>query len=123
MKQLKKDLSQVSRTLKELSQKTAKIAKELEKLGKVQASKKPRAKRRIKAKPAKPAKGKAGRKQVRASAVDNVLAAIQRSPKGIDLAALKKKTGLEGRKANDIIYRLTKQGKIKSGGRGIYVMA
>ncbi|MFH1243031.1 MAG: hypothetical protein V1689_11800 [Pseudomonadota bacterium] len=123
MKQLKKDLSQVSRTLKELSQKTAKIAKELEKLGKVQASKKPRVKRTIKAKSAKPAKEKAARKQVRASAVDNVLGAIQGSPKGIDLATLKKKTGLEGRKANDIIYRLTKQGKIKSGQRGIYVMA
>jgi len=34
---------------------------------------------------------------------------------------LKKKTGFEGRKIKDIIYRLKKQGKIKSLGKGIYV--
>jgi len=34
---------------------------------------------------------------------------------------LKKKTVFEGRKIRDINYKLRKQGKIKSVGKGIYV--
>ena len=50
-----------------------------------------------------------------------VLAIFRRSRKGVDVPTLKNKTGLEGRKVNDIIYRLKKECKIKSSGRGIYV--
>ncbi|MCK4788531.1 MAG: hypothetical protein KAV87_32620, partial [Desulfobacteraceae bacterium] len=64
-----------------------------------------------------------GKKPAKLSASGTVLAIVKRSRKGIDTVALRKKTGLEGRKIRDIIYRLKKQGKIKSERKGIYVKA
>ena len=52
-----------------------------------------------------------------------VLAVIKRSRKGVDVATLKNKAGLGGRAVNNIIYRLKKESKIKSSGRGFYVKA
>jgi len=50
-----------------------------------------------------------------------VLIHHQRSRKGIDTAALKNKTGFKGREMENIVYMPRKQGKIKSGPKGIYV--
>jgi len=41
----------------------------------------------------------------------------------VDKAILIKKTGFEDKKIRDITYRLRKQGKIKSVGKGLYVKA
>jgi len=41
----------------------------------------------------------------------------------VDKATLINKTGFEGRKIWDIIYRLKKEGKIKSERKGLYVKA
>ncbi len=114
MNQLKKDLKAVARDLKRLTQNIGRMIKRLEKLEKAQAAKKPKAKAVKKAVAKKPAK---------LSASDTVLGIIKRSKKGVDTLALKKKTGFEGRKIGDIIYRLKKQGKIKTEGKGIYVKA
>ena len=115
MKQLKKDLKAVARDLKRLTQKTDRMIKQLEKLGKkAQAAKKPKAKAVRKTTVKKPAK---------LSASGTVLAIIKRSRKGIDKATLIKKTGFEDRKIRDITYRLSKQGKIKTEPKGIYVKA
>ena len=54
---------------------------------------------------------------------DTVLGIIRRSKKGVNRAAVIKKTGFEGRKVGDILYRLKKHGKIKVEGKGIYVKA
>jgi len=51
------------------------------------------------------------------------MALIMRSKKGIDMATLKKKTGFEERKIWNVINSLKSRGKIKSGGRGLYVKA
>jgi len=91
------------------------MLKQLEKPDKAQAAKK---------KPkAKAVKKAAAKKPARVSASETVLAIIKRSRKGIDTAALNKKTGFEGRKIRDIIYKLKKQGKIKSDPKGIYLKA
>ncbi len=113
MKQLKKDLQAVSKTLKQLTLRTENIAKRLDKLEKPKPVKKAKAK----------AKPKVTEKPVKVSAAATVLAIIKRSRKGVDVATLKSKAGLEGRTVNNIIYRLKKDDKIKSGGRGIYVKA
>ena len=113
MKQLKKDLQAVSKTLKQLTLRTEKIAKGLDKLEKAKPAKKAKAK----------AKPKVTKKPVQVSAAATVLAIIKRSRKGVDVATLKNKAGLEGRTVNNIIYRLKKDDKIKSGGRGIYMKA
>jgi len=114
MKQLKKDLKAVAKELKKLTQKTDKMIKRLGKPEKPQAVKKPKAK-----KAGKPV----AKKVIKVAAGGTVLAIIKRSRKGLDKATLIKKTGFEGRKIGDIIYRLKKQGTIKSAGRGIYVKA
>ncbi len=113
MKQLKKDLQAISKTLKQLTLRTEKIAKRLDKFEKPKPVKKKKAK----------AKPKVTKKPVQVSAAATVLAIIKRSRKGVDVATLKSKAGLEGRTLNNIIYRLKKDDKIKSGGRGIYVKA
>ncbi len=114
MKQLKKDLKAVAKDLKRLTQKTDKMIKQLEKLEKPRAVKKPKAKAVKKAVAKKPTK---------LSASGTVLAIIKRSTKGVDAAALKKKTGFEDKKVRDITYRLRKQGKIKRNRKGLYVKA
>ena len=114
MKELKRDLQSMVKSLKELTEKTEKMIKRLEKLDKAQAAKKPKAKAVKKAVAKKPAK---------LSANETVLAIIKKSRKGIDKAALIKKTGFEGKKIKNTTYRLTKQGKIKKDRKGLYVKA
>jgi len=115
MKQLKKDLQAVSKTLKQLTLKTEKMVKKLDKLDKLQ-----------KPKPVKKAKAKAKpkvTKPVKISAAATVLAVITKSGKGVDVATLKTKTGLESRKISGIVQRFKKEGKIKNSAKGIYVKA
>ncbi len=114
MKQLKKDLEAVAKDLKKLTQKTDKMVKQLEKPDKAQAAKKPKAKAVKKA---------IAKKVATVSASEAVLAIVKRSRKGVDTTTLEKKTGFEGRKIRDIIFRLRKQGKIKSERKGLYVKA
>ncbi len=114
MKELKRDLQSMVKSLKELTEKTEKMIKQLEKLDKAQAAKKPKAKAVKKVVAKKPAK---------LSASGTVLAIIKRSRKGIDTATLKKKTGFKVRSVENIIYKLKKQGKIKSERKGLYVKA
>ena len=114
MNQMKKDLKAVAKDLKKLTQKTERMITRLKKSDRAQAAKKPKGKAIKKAIAKKPAK---------LSASDTVLAIIKRSRKGVDTVALRKKTGFQGRKIGDIIYRLKKQGKIKGLGKGLYVKA
>ena len=111
MKQLKKDLQAVSKSLKQLTLRTEKIAKKLDKLEKPIPVKKPKAK----------AKPKVTKKPVKVSAAATVLAIIKRNRKGVDIATLSKKTGFEIRKIGYIVQRFRKEGKIENSGKGIYV--
>ena len=105
MKQLKKDLQAVSKSLKQLTLRTEKIAKKLEKLEKAKI------------------KPKIAKKPVKISAAATILAVIKRSRKGVDVATLRNKTGFESRKIRGIVQRFKKEGKIKNSGKGIYVKA
>jgi len=112
MKQLKRDLQAVLKSLKQATEKTENLMKKVEEPDKPKASKKPRAKALPKAKAPK-----------KISDSDTVLAIIRRYKKGVDGATLRKKTGFEGRKIRDIVYRLKKRGKIKIEGKGVYLKA
>ena len=114
MKQLKKDLQAVSKSLKQLTLKTEKIAKKLEKLDKAKPVKKSKVNK---------AKPKVTKKPVKVSAAATVLAVIKRGRKGVDVATLRNKTGFESRKISGIVQRFKKEGKIKNSGKGIYVKA
>jgi hypothetical protein len=97
MKQVKKDLQAISKSLKQLALKTEQIAKGLPKPEKVKPARKPEDK----------AKAKVTKRPDTASPSGAVMAIIKRSRKGVDVPTLKNKTGLEGRKVNDIIYRMS----------------
>ena len=114
MNQLKKNLKAVARDLKKLTQNTDKIIKQLQKLEKAEAAKKPKAKAVKKA---------VAKKPTRVSSSDTVLAIIKRSRKAVDKATLTKKTGFKDSNIRTILYRLSKQSKIKTEGKGLYVKA
>ena len=52
---------------------------------------------------------------------ETVFKIIKRHKKGIDISKLKERTGFSNKKIHNIVFKLKKQGKIKSGGRGIYI--
>ena len=113
MKQLKKDLLAVIRDLKRLSQKTERMTKRLDTLEKSQAPKKPKEKE------------KAAKKEKKSTVGGTVLDIIMksRSKNGVNMSTLKQKSDLNTRTIQNAIFGLKKQGKIKSGGKGIYVKA
>ena len=57
------------------------------------------------------------------TATEQILKIIKRSRKGVDVPTLKTKTGFEDKKVRNIIFRASKEGKIKKVGRGIYLGA
>ena len=110
MKNLKKDLQAVNKEIKALSNKVVKLIDAVDKFEKPKITEKMADK--------KPAVAK---KTKKLSAVATVLGLIQGSPEGIDTATLIKKTGFANAKIHTIVYKLKKQGKVKSEKRGIYV--
>ena len=141
MNQIKKDLKAIAKVFKGLTQKTDRMIKQLKELEKPQATKEPkpkpaRSKHKIPKKapvPKTPVKGKTlkakpvkkaiAKKPTKGSARDTVLAIIKRSRKGFDTPALKNKTGFKDTNIRTILYRLSKQGKIKRDLKGLYVKA
>ena len=110
MKELKKSLEKVASDLK-------KIAGQVERLaGKLEAQSK------AKAKPAKKTVvNKVSKKTLQPTAADTVYKVIARLKKGASMAAIKQKTGYDNRKIQNSVYKLKKQGKIKSEIKGVYV--
>jgi hypothetical protein len=51
--------------------------------------------------------------------IDTVLTIIKKSKKGLNTATLMKKTGFSKKKIHNNVYKLKKQGKIKSVSRGV----
>ena len=105
MKQLKRELDSVLKTLNALTEKVKKVQSQLERSEPVKASK---------ASP-KRAKGK--------TAYDTVLEIINRSKKGVTTKQLKTKTGFNDKKIANIIFKARKEGKVKSEKKGLYIKA
>ena len=128
MKNLKKNLQAVNRDLKALSKKVDRLVVAVGKLEKPKVAKKPKAKV-VKKKPVKKtvakkvAVKKPAAKKTTKTVIDTVLAIIRRSKKGVNTAALMKKTGFSEKQIHNNVYKLKKQGKIKSVGRGLYLKA
>jgi putative endonuclease len=118
-KKMKKDLQTVNKELKALAKKTESLIKAVDKL------EKPKAAKKLKAKPskAKAVKKTPVKKAAPATAADTVLAIIKRYKKGVGTDALMEKTRYNQKKIFNLIYKLRKQGKIKSVGKGVYVKA
>ena len=131
MKKLKNDLQAVTRELNALTRKTEAMAKKVAKLEKAQAKANPKkaavkkapVKRQTKAKVQTAKKAPAKKMAASPTATDKVLNIIKRSKKGVDVAALMKKSGLEEKTIRNVLFRVGKQGKIKRADRGVYVGA
>ena len=63
------------------------------------------------------------RRKTALTAVDIVLDTIKHSRQGMGFAEIQVKTGFDGKKIRNIIFRLNKTGKIKRKRRGIYIAA
>lgn len=107
MKNLKKSLQSVNKDLNALSKKVDKIIVAASKLEKPKTVK----------------KKAAAKKPVKLTAADTTFAVIKRSKKGVSVAELMKKTEFDLKKTYNIIYKLKKQGKIKSVEKGVYKKA
>ncbi len=117
---LKQDLKALQKEIKAFEKKMEKFAAAIEK------SEKPKAVKQSKTKPTQvkaAKKAPAPKKPLKMTAADQVLKIINRSKKGVDAAALVKKTGFDAKKIQNILFRTHKQGKIKRAGKGIYVGA
>jgi len=110
MKNLKKDLQDVNKTLKALSKKVEKMIAAAEKSGKPVTK-------------AKPAKKAVSKKEKTMTAPDIVLGIIKRSRKGVAIETLKEKTGFQGQKLYNVLSMLKKQGKVNNPSKGFYVKA
>ena len=125
---LKKDLLSLRKEFKTVEKKMEMLLKAFEKSAKAPkaAAKKAVTKKTVKAKAVKkaPAKKVAARKIApQNTATDQILGIIKRFKKGVDVPTLKKKTGFDDKKVRNIVFRASKEGKIKNSGRGIYVGA
>ncbi len=133
MKELDVALKAVVEGLRVLAQGVEKIAEKLE--GSVPKKKaKAKSVRKAVAKPKKAAPEKVVakklaskkapvKKAVKVTAADTVLAIINRSKKGVDSANLAKKTGFDKKKVANIVFKLRKQGRVKSVSKGVYTKA
>jgi integration host factor subunit beta len=122
---LKSPSQHAASALKMLTKETDKLIKAVDKFEKKKAATKGKAKAKAKkVRPRKAAAKKAPPKKAKTvTATDRVLRIIKRSKKGVDVPTLAKKTGLGQTTVRNIVFKATKQGKIKRVGRGIYIAA
>ncbi|MGD9043966.1 MAG: hypothetical protein PVG06_09650 [Desulfobacterales bacterium] len=122
---LKRDLQAVKKDIVALQKKMEKLLKAYEPAGKPKAAKKPKRKV-VKAKAKRVVRAKKTTRRTKSptmTATEQVLKIIERSRKGVDVPRLKAKTGFDDKKVRNIVFRASKEGKIKKVGRGIYVGA
>ncbi len=135
MKELDVFLKNVVEGMKSMAQGIDVLAEKLEIIAKSRVDVRP--KRKAKAKPARKAPAKSSKKKAaqkapkRAvsnkakprTAVATVLAIINSSKKGVNMATLMEKTGYDQKKIANLVYKLKNQGKIKSVKKGVYLKA
>ena len=125
---LQKDLLSLRKEFKAVEKKLEMLLKAVAKSGKAPkaAARKSVTRKIVKTKIIKkaPAKKEAVKKTtLQATATEQILGIIKRFKKGVDVPTLKKKTGFDDKKVRNIVFRASKEGKIKKSGRGVYVGA
>jgi hypothetical protein len=117
MKNIQTQLKAISKSLAGLSKQLERITKQIDKLQPAKKSAPAKRKKTVgKAavrKKAAPTRGQ--------TVLDQVYAAIRRSPKGATIAALKTKTGLGSRQLSNALYKLSKKRLVRAKSRGLYV--
>jgi hypothetical protein len=122
---LKRDLQAVKKDIVALQKKMEKLLNAYEKPQRPKAAKKPKRKV-VRAKTKRTVKARKATRRKKAptiTATEQILKIVRRSRKGVDVPVLKAKTGFDDKKVRNIVFRASKEGKIKKVGRGIYVGA
>ena len=119
--QLKKQLTTAAKSLVNLSKQLEKISMHVDKMHAAEAvaKKKPVAKKKTAVRKKAVVKKPAAAKGV--TVLGSIFDAIKRSKKGIAIEKINEKTGFGGRQLSNALYKLTKQGKIKTVSRGVYM--
>ena len=121
---LKKDLQAVKSGIAALAKKLEALLKAHEPMPKAKKVTKKKAVKKAKTVKKAPAKkAVAKKKATQVTATDKILQIVKRSKKGVDVPTLKKKSGFDDKKVRNIVFRASKEGKIKKSGRGMYVGA
>ena len=124
MKEIQSLLKIMSDGLKTLAQGVEALADKVDEIAKTQTTVKPQKKKPVAAAPKvkKPAGKATKKKEVKTmTAADTVFRVISRYKKGVNTATIMEKTGYNQKKVANFIYRLKKQGKIKSVQKGVYI--
>ncbi|MBW1692970.1 MAG: hypothetical protein JRJ41_02185 [Deltaproteobacteria bacterium] len=125
MKEIDVFLKTVVEGMKAMAQGIEVLSEKLDTIAKSRVGGKVKAKSARKAPPSKPKKSvvkKAAPKKP-TTAAETVLKIIKRSKKGVSPATISEKTAFDPKKVHNIVYKLKKQGKIRSVGRGLYLKA
>ncbi|MBW2192801.1 MAG: hypothetical protein JRF27_03330 [Deltaproteobacteria bacterium] len=129
MKDLDAFLKTIADGMKNMAQGVEVLAEKLEKIAEAQKAVKAKEKAKAATRPPrkasakKTAKKSAPKKIKPMTAADTLFGIIKRSRKGVNTAVLMEKTGYNQKKVANLIYKLKKQGKIKSKTKGVYVKA
>lgn len=117
MKRIKTQLKTISKSLASLSKQVEKITKQVDKFQPAKKAAPAKRKKTVRKaavrKKAAPARGK--------TVLDTVYGVIRRSPKGVTIATLKKRTGLDSRQLSNALYKLSKKRMVHAKSRGHYV--
>jgi predicted Rossmann fold nucleotide-binding protein DprA/Smf involved in DNA uptake len=114
MKNLQNQLKTVSKSLARLSKQVESINK---RIGQLQPASSQAGKGKPATKKRSPQKAGSGRS---ATVLDSVYDVIKRSRKGVNIATLRQKTGLDARQVSNALYKLTKKGDVHAKSRGVY---
>ena len=121
MKEIDVFLKTAVEGMKAMAQGIEALAEKLDTIAKSRVDKdKAKPARKAPSKPKKPVAKKAAPKKP-VTAAETVLNIISRSKKGVSPATISEKTGFTPKKVHNIVYKLKKQGKIRSVGRGLYL--
>ena len=122
MKEIDVFLKTVVEGMKAMAQGIEALADKLDTIKTSRVDEKGKAKpaRNAPSKPKKSAAKKAAPKKPVTTA-DTVLKIINRSKKGVSPAMISEKTGFSRKKVHNILYKLKKEGKIKSISKGLYL--
>ncbi|MBW2634498.1 MAG: hypothetical protein JRE14_10340 [Deltaproteobacteria bacterium] len=125
MTELEKLIKTVADGLKLMAQGVEKLAEKVDDIGKSMSEEDAKPKRKAPAKPKKAAakvtKKAPAKKEKQVTAADTVLGVIKRHKNGVDTAVIMEKTRYERKKVSNIVFKLKKQGKVKSEKKGVYL--
>lgn len=117
MKSIKTQLKTISKSLAGLSKQVDRITKQVDKLQPAKKAAPAKRKKTVRKaavrKKAAPVKGQ--------TVLDRVHTVIKRSKKGVTIANLKTKTGLDSRQLSNALYKLSKKRLVRAKSRGLYV--